>query len=188
MLMDEFPSPSFPDPATIDRWTIQPVLMALGFVTLLALLCGIPGLLSFVLIPLSILGFVIAGIVILAAALTLAIKKRPRKSASVLFSLIMPVLLWAQILWVANCIHLGLTVWFGAGQLGPPTSLHGVEAYDWSVGLVGTQSTFLIHDETGKIALPAGQKAHPSNADYDIAQECAGRVQHLLAHYYICTI
>jgi hypothetical protein len=104
--------------------------------------------------------------------------------------LIMPVLLWSPINWVADCVHLGLTVGFGAGQIGSSSKPdgRGFAAYDWSVGLAGGPSTFLIHDETGQIALPIAQHVQPSIPENGLEEECAGKVRHLLGHYYVCTL
>jgi hypothetical protein len=57
--------------------------------------------------------------------------------------------------------------------------------YDWSVGFAG-QNTFLIHDRTDEIALPLALHKHPLSDENGFADICAGKVQHLLGHYYIC--
>ena len=57
--------------------------------------------------------------------------------------------------WVASMAHLGLTVGFGAGTNGVEARSDGdFAAYDWSVGLAGGPSTFLIHDVTDEISSP----------------------------------
>jgi hypothetical protein len=140
-------------------------------------------------IPISVLGCAIASIVLLVMALISAIKKRPRLAASVFLALITPVLLWWPINWVADCVHLGITIGFGSGQLGAPSRSEGsgFAVYDWSVGLVGGPNRFLIHDETDQIALPMVQHTHPSISENGFGEECAAKVDHLLGHYYICS-
>jgi hypothetical protein len=148
----------------MDRWSFRPGLVSLGTVTLLELICQLPGLLSFVLIPVSLVGYAIGSITILVAGSISLLKRRPRKAASLSGALIFPVLLWFPINWAADCVHLGLTAGFGVGQLGVPSKSDGSEfmAYDWSVGLVGGPNTFLIHDVTDDIALPMAQHTHTS--------------------------
>ena len=174
----------------MDRWIFWPALVSLGIVFTLTLVCGLPGLVSFVMIPISLLGYLITSIVLLTAAVFFAAEKRPRRAASLLLVLIMPVLLWSPINWVADCVHLGLTVGFGAGQLGSSSKPDGrsFAVYDWSVGLAGGPNTFLIHDETDQIGLPMAQHTDPSNSENGWGEGCAGKVRHLLGHYYVCTL
>jgi hypothetical protein len=144
---------------------------------------------SFLMIPISLLGYAVTSVVLLIAAGIFAAKKHPRRAASLLLVLIMPVLLWSPINWAADCVHLGLTVGFGAGQLGSSSKPDGsdFEVFDWSVGLVGGPNTFLIHDKTDRIALPMTQDTQPSVSKDGFGEECAGKMRHLLGHYYVCT-
>jgi len=173
----------------MDRWIFWSAFASLGIAFALTLACKLPGLVSFLMIPISLLAFVVACIVLLIAAGILGAKKRPRKAASLLLALIIPVLLWSPINWVADCAHLGLTVWFGAGQLGSSSKLDGsdFEVFDWSVGLARGPNTFLIHDKTDQIALPMAQHTQPSESEHGFGEDCAGRVRHLLGQYYVCT-
>jgi len=168
----------------IDRWLFWPLLVSLGGVTILRLVCELPGIVSFVLIPLSFLLYAVTTVVVFAVSVIYAAKKRPRKAISVALAVVIPALLWLPIIWVAECVHLGLTV--GVEQLGhskPDES--GFAAYDWSVGFAG-QNTFLIYDRTDQIALPMAQHKNPSDDEEGWGEECAGKVRHLLGHYYIC--
>jgi hypothetical protein len=171
----------------MDRWIFWPAFASLGIVFTLTLLCELPGRVSFVMIPISLLVYAVTSIVLITAAVIYAAKKRPRRAASFLFVLLTPVFLWSPINWVADCVHLGLTVGFGAGQLGSSSKPDGraFATYDWSVGLAGGPNTVLIHDETGQIALPMA--AHPSIPDNEFGELCVGKVRHLLGHYYVCT-
>jgi hypothetical protein len=173
----------------MDRWIFWPALASVSIVFTLTLVCGLPGPVSFLMIPISLLGYGITSIVLLTKVGIFAAKRRPRRAASLLLVLIMPVLLWSPIHWVADCVHLGLTVGFGTGQLGSSSKPdgRGFAAYDWSVGLAGGPNTFLIHDETGQIALPIAQHVQPSIPENGFEEECAGKVRHLLGHYYVCT-
>jgi hypothetical protein len=173
----------------MDRWIFWPAFASLGIVSILTLVCKLPGPVSFLMIPISLLGYAITSIVLLTAAGIYAAKKRPRRAASFLLVLITPVFLWSPINWVDDCVHLGLTVGFGVGQLGSSSKPDGkgFAAYDWSVGFAGGPNTYLIHDETGQIALPMAQRAQPSIPQNGFGEECAGKVRHLLDHYYVCT-
>lgn len=171
-----------------DRFLYWPAVTSLIAVTLMVLACGIPGPLSFLMIVavLSLASF--AAIAILTVFCLLAIRKYFRTSASVLFALIVPVLLLPQINWVADCIHLGASVWFGAWSLGNCTlNGRGNPAYDWSVGFAGGPGRFVVHDVTDKVGLPVRHPIDPEHAN-GFEEACAGRSRHLLGHYYICTL
>ena len=172
-----------------DRWSLKPAFASLMMVAVLGLLCRLPGSFSFVLIPLTVLGYGIAALVILTIAVYCLTKKSPRRGASIFFILILPVLLWRPLSWADDVAHLGLTVKFGIGQLG--SSLEASDAslvvYDWSVGLAGS-NTFLIHDVTDEIALPMAQHTRAPSSEGGFEEECAGKVQRLIKHYYVCNI
>lgn len=174
----------------VDRWSFKPGATALLTVAALALICQLPGTISFIMIPLTLLGCAISSIAVLATTSFLVIKRRPRRGASIFLVLLLPVLLWRPIAWSTELIHLGLTVGLGAGQIG--VSSHSKDnafaAYDWSVGFAGGPSTILIHDVTDEIALPMDQHTKPMSLEDGFGEECAGRVQHLVSHYYVCTI
>jgi hypothetical protein len=172
-----------------DGWSLKPALMSLTTVAVLTLLCQLPGSVSFILIPLSVLGYGMAAVVILAIAAYCVIKKRPRRAGSVLLVLLLPVLLWRPTRWAADFVHLGLTAGFGAGQLGVSSTSNddSFVVYDWSVGLAGP-NTFLIYDVTDEIALPMAQHTHSPNSENGWGEECAGKVRRLINHYYVCTI
>lgn len=69
---------------------------------------------SFLLIPLSRVGYLAAALARVAASVGFAARKLPRKAASALIALATPILLWVPINWAADCVHLGLTAEFGA--------------------------------------------------------------------------
>jgi hypothetical protein len=173
-----------------DGWSLKPAILSLTMVAVLTILWQLPGSVSFVLIPLSVLGYAVAAIVILAIAAYCVIRKRPRRGGSVLLILILPVLLWRPINWAADFVHLGLTAGFGAGQLGSSSRSNddSFVVYDWSVGLAGGPSTFLIHDVSDEIALPMAQHTQPPSSENGFGEECAGKVRRLIDHYYVCTI
>ena len=172
-----------------DRWSLKPAFVSLVMVAALGLVCRLPGSVSFLLIPLTALGYAIAALLILAVALYCVVKKRPRRGASVLFILILPVFLWLPLNWADDVAHLALTVNFGIGQLGTSSRSNGGSfvAYDWSVGLAGA-NTFLIHDVTDEIVLPMAQHTRPPSSEDSLEEECAGKVQRLIKHYYVCNI
>jgi hypothetical protein len=175
----------------MDRWSLGPALVSLITVATLTFLCELPGMVSFLLIPISLLGYAVGSIAVVGTALFLVFKKRPRRAASVLLVLLIPLLLWAPINRIAELAHLGLTAGFGAGQLGGrqrPNGSSDFAVYDWSVGLAGGPNTFLIHDVTDEITLPMAQHTRPSSSENGWGEDCAGKVRRLMAHYYVCTI
>ena len=171
-----------------DRWSLKLAVVSLVIVAALNLFCQLPGSISFLLIPLAVLGYVIAAFVISGIVVYCVIKKRPRRGASVLLALILPVLLWHPMKWADNVVHLGLTVGLGAGQLSSSSKSNdnSFVAYDWSVGLAGA-NTFLIHDVTDEIVLPMPQHTLPPSSENGFGEECAGNVQRVIKHYYLCS-
>ena len=162
-------------------------------VAALTLVCRLPGTFSFLMIRMiSLLGYAIGTILILATLATtvfLAITRRPKRCASFFLVLLLPLLLWRPIDWVVDLAHLGLTAGFGVGHLGGGVPSKGSDfaVYDWSVGLAGGPNTFLIHDATDEIALPMDQHTHPTSSENGFGENCAGKVRHLIGHYYVCT-
>jgi hypothetical protein len=180
-------APSSPKPE--DRWLWWPGTTALVGVFWLIFLCGLPGSLSFVLIPLVILGTPLAGLSLLISAGVLAANKRFRKAASILLAILFPIFLARPISWTADCLHLALTAGFGLGQLGSTSAKRDGQfaVYDWSVGLAGGPNTFLIRDMTDEIALPVEWRKYPAESEDSIQKICAGSARHLVGHYYVCT-
>jgi hypothetical protein len=172
-----------------DRWLFWPAVAVLVSAFFLLFLCGLPGLLSFILIPLVVLGSPVVAVALLVSAGVLAAKKRFRNAASVVLAILLPILLIKPIYWTTDCLHLGLTAGFGLGQLGSTSTQRDRQfaVYDWSVGLAGGPNTFLIHDMTDEIALPIEQHKYPIAAENGFGEDCAGKVKHLLGHYYVCT-
>lgn len=171
-----------------DRWSLWPGLASLVTVAALTLVCRLPGTVSFIMIPISLLSYGIGAVVIAATTVFLVLRKRPKRGASILLVLLIPVLLWWPTSWGVDMVHLGLTVGFGVGQLGGPSKSSGSDfaAYDWSVGLAGS-NTFIIHDVTDDIALPMAQHTHSSRSENGFEEECACKVRSLIGHYYVCT-
>jgi len=105
-----------------------------------------------------------------------------------LIAALLPAVLITPIGWGAVYAHLALTVWFGAGQIESNAKPDGsaFQTFDWSIGLVSSGATFLIYDVTDEIALPLKLHTHPIASENGFGEECAGRVRHLLGHYYVC--
>jgi hypothetical protein len=150
--------------------------------------CTLPGPVSFLLVPLTAYGAQPVGAGLLIVAFAVAVTRRLRMAVSIVVAVVLPALLWKPILWTADCLHLALTVWTGAGQLGRPPDPDGpFVAYDWSVGFAGVTYTFLLYDATDAIAFPPAPGKQPVASEREIYNDCAGRVTHLLGHYYVCT-
>ena len=175
-------------PPKADHWAIWPAIAALAIALGLAVLCGLPGIVSFVLVPMTVLGAPFVGAGLLAAAFVVGVRRRPRRAVSVLAAVILPACLWTTILRTADYVHLALTVWTGAGQLGGQARPDGspFATYDWSVGFAGGPNRFLIYDVTDEIAIPPKLHKQALAVEQGFGEDCAGRVRHLLAHYYVC--
>jgi hypothetical protein len=173
----------------VDHWATLPAFATLVIALVVAVFCSLPGMLSFVLIPLTVLGAPLVGAGLVVAAAVIAVRRRPRMAISILIAVLLPPLLWKPITWTADVIHLGLTVWTDAGQLGRSSKPDGspFAAYDWSVGLAGGPNTFLVYDVTDEIALPPKLHKQPIASEQGFGEDCAGKVTHLLRHYYVCT-
>jgi hypothetical protein len=173
----------------VDQWSALPAFATLAIALVVAVFCSLPGMLSFVLIPLTVLGAPLVGAGLVIAAAIIAVRRRPRMAISILIAVLLPPLLWKPITWTADVIHLGLTVSTGAGQLGRSSKPDGspFAAYDWSVGLAGGPNTFLIYDVTDEISLPPKLQRQPIPSEQGFGEICAGKVTHLLGHYYVCT-
>jgi hypothetical protein len=172
-----------------DGWAAWPAFTTLAIALIVVILCGLPGVVSFVLIPMTALGAPLVGAGLTVIALVVALRRRPRMAVSILIAVLLPALLWKPITWAADYVHLALTVWTGAGQIGRSSRPDGspFAVYDWSVGLAGGQNTFLIYDVTDEIALPLKLHKRPIASEQGFGEDCAGRVTHLRGHYYVCT-
>lgn len=172
-----------------DRWSFKPAFVCLIAVAVLQLVCQIPGWVSSLLIPLSALVYLVLLIAMICGAAYCFIKQRVRRGASLFLVVLLPMLMWWPVNWVADVIHIGLTRRLGLGQLGSASkSSDGKFAiYDWKVGLSISPSTFLVHDDTDEIALPMAQHTKPPSTELGFAEECAGKVHHVIGHDYICT-
>jgi hypothetical protein len=142
---------------------------------------GLPGIVGFFLGPLGALGALLVGAGLIIMALVVAVRRRPRMATSLLSAALLPLLLWKPIDWTAYTMHLGLAVWTGAVQPNGP-----FVGCDWSVGLAGGPATFLIYDVTDEIALPPELHKQPIAFEQGVGEICAGKVIHLLGHYYVC--
>jgi hypothetical protein len=158
-------------------WRWWPLASTIGAWFLFAFLDGVPGSLSFILIPISILGLLISTAALTISICVLLALRRLRRATSFALALVMPFIFKAPINWAADCLHLFLTVKFGFGVLSPegakgealidfiPIPAMNNEpfsAFDWSVGLAGGINTFLIRDLTGEVTLPIIQHKHPN--------------------------
>jgi hypothetical protein len=183
------PGGSQPPLQVPDRWFSWPPVAIVVGVFGLALLSGLPGVVSFFLIPLMVLGWPVAVVALAIAAGLLFVRGRPRKAASLLAAALLVIVYWKPICWTADCVHAALTTQFGLGQLGSPLAPGGdsFAAYDWSVGLAGGPNTFLLRDPTDEIALPLPKHKHPVASENGFGEQCAGRVSRLFGHYYRCT-
>ena len=173
----------------LDRWLLWPTLVSLAAVTAVVFFVDLPGIMSFLVIPVVFLVFPVATIVIAVCAAKYLLKRLPRKAVSLVLAVLLPLVFLRPIGWVAECFHLGLTTWFGLGQLGPAPKPRedGFEVFDWSTGLAGGASTFLIRDPTDGIALSENRLSRADDPS-GFFQSCAGKARYLLDHYYVCVV
>jgi hypothetical protein len=186
MLTDALPNS--PTASPTDRWMISPIIAALAGFAIFVFVVTLPGPIGFSLYFYSLFLLPAFGLLMLIGAILFCAKKNFRRAASLLLAIIAPLVLRVPIAWAANYVHLGLTVWFGFGVLGPipQPDAHGFAVYDWSYGLVSNGNTFLIRDDTGRISLPMDRQVNGLNSQNGWFEQCAGKVDHLLGHYYLC--
>ena len=171
----------------LDRLLLGPTLVSLAAVTAVAFLSGLPGIASFLVISVVFVVLPAAAIVIAVLVVKFVLKRFPKKAFSLALALILPIILLRPIGWAAECIHLGLTSIFDLGYLGPEAQSRadGFEVFDWSTGLAGGASTFLIRDPTDRVNM-SGISASDDPSGF--LQSCAGRSRRLLSHYYVCVV
>ncbi|NHZ42924.1 hypothetical protein [Massilia aquatica] len=95
-----------------------------------------------------------------------------------------PQLLQATVGRASNVVHLmseGQS--FDKKLLTHPPGKRPVLAYDWST--IGTNTTYVIYDASGRIAEPQDSAAWTSS-DLSLFSECAGRVVPIMGHFYRC--
>lgn len=173
--------------AGTDEWRFRPIAIILIALFAVALICGIPGLIGFILWPIALIGFPVIALILLGTSIWSAWKRRFRSALSYLAAIAIPIALWWPIIWSTQVIHVGLSAYLGFGQLGTYKTVDGrFAAYDWSVGLVTNPSTFLLYDETDEIALPLAQHKMLKKSQSDFVEECSGGSRRLIGHYYIC--
>lgn len=179
-------SPSIFDRA--DRWMWWPVVVTIVGAICLVLICGLPGTVSFILIPLVVLGWPIMAILLLIPAGLFAKRGKWLRSFSIAVAVFLPILLWKPIFWIADCAHVAISVELGGGQLGSntPADRKSFQTFDWSVGLAGS-NTFMIYDATDEIALPITRHRLPISTEFGFGESCAGNVDHIFGHYYKCS-
>ncbi len=171
----------------VDRWAWWPTSCTVAMAALFVFVGGLPGPLNLLLTLLAIMACPAVGLLLIGAACALGWQRRPRGAISALLALAAPVLLLVPMLLVQPYVHLGLTLGFGIGYIGPaPLEGRRVAIYDWSTGMVGGPNTFLIHDPTDVIASSRTNTGVLAWRNDDLLRECAGGSDHLVGHYYVC--
>jgi len=171
-----------------DRWRWWPTACTVAMVALFVVIDELPGPLNLLALLLTVIACPAATLLLFGSACMLAWQRQLRRAASALLALAAPVLLVIPMALMGRYVHLGLTLAFGIGILGPkPLERQPITIYDWTTGIVGGPNTFLIHDTTDELTLPATKGAPPAWRDNDFFRECVGHVEHLIGHYYICT-
>ena len=174
-----------------------------GACFLFAFLDGVPGLLSFILIPISLISLLLAAAALIVAACVFVARRRLHKATSFALALLAPIMFRTPIRRAADCLHLALMLEFGFGVLNseqvrsgalidfiPLHAMNGkfFAAFDWSAGLAGGPSTFLIRDPTDEVVRPVSQHRHPNLDKTGFEEACSGKSEHLFGHYYTCAV
>ena len=147
----------------------------------------LPGPLNLLLTLLEVMACPAVALLLIGTACVLGWQRRPRGAISALLALAAPVLLLVPMRLMQPYVHLGLTLGFGIGYIGPaPLKGEPVAIHDWTTGMVGGPNTFLIHDPTDAIASSRTSTGFPAWRNDDLLRECAGRSDHLIGHYYVC--
>lgn len=83
----------------------------------LAFLDGVPGLLSFILIPISLMSLLLTAAISIVVMCVLVARRRLRKATSLALALLLPFMFSTPINRAADCLHLALMLKFGFGVL-----------------------------------------------------------------------
>lgn len=173
---------------TADRFYIWPSVATAVLVFLFVIIVQMSPSLGFMLVICWVLITPFAGVALVGFCILLAVRKRWKKSLS--FAAI-PVIAWAlhqPVLFCCDYVHLLLLepVYQEAiAASGKPPGAR-FAAFDWSVGFAGGPNTFLIYDETDAISRPFNDQPGIATQEDGFGPDCAGKVRHLLAHYYVC--
>ncbi len=173
--------------AKFDRWMWWPTACTVAMTAMFVFVGDLPGPLNIVLVVWALVAGPAVALLLIWLTCVLALRRRQRRAASTLLAVAVPALLLVPMELVADYVHLGLMLTFGIGIIGPmPPAGLPVAVYDWSTGFAGTNNTFLIHDITDAIAQPLTNGVPQAWRGNGWFGECAGKVQHLIGHYYIC--
>jgi hypothetical protein len=176
--------------ASPDRFLVWPSAVAVLFVGLIAGAVETPGPEAFGII-LSLASVTPSIVIGLLVALVYFLWKRRWRAAltSVLAPTLCVALAFPRARSPAHYVHFLVTRHTYYAQITslPGTPGHRFGSFDWSTGFAGGPSTFLIFDESDEIALPIQKHAAALSVELGFAESCAGRVQHLQGHYYVCS-
>ena len=151
---------------------------ALAYVTLLRTICAIPWAYDLYLSLLVALGVVGEALVILVIAGRFVFSRKPRLAVSLAAAVVAPIVLWTQIVWVSDCLHLA-----GSIALSPSRpDAKGFRTFDWSAGLAGDPDVLMIHD-----ARPSAAQLEPSVANH-VDGECGGSATRLIGRNFFCIV
>ena len=171
-----------------DRFTFSPLLLAISTLFLFGWLSSYPALVMLVLVwGLALAAPVLIAVVALLPILVTSIRrKRWRRLASwMMLPIVFAVMIAAPNLVlgffgrIGDYLHLlANKSSYEAEVAALPPESH-LRVFDWG-GWAGI-NTFLIYDGTDQIVLPAGYRESGNLFD-----QCAGRVVHIMGHYYRC--
>lgn len=173
-----------------DRWLVWPAIVAPLATVFLLFLCQMPNSVGFVLI--LVLGFgwpLVLGLVF-SISVVMLVMRRFRLGTSIVLAPLSVIILWVPLVQAATYLHLGLTI-LATAELsrayGKSSNVQQLTVYDWSTGLAGGPATLLIRDPSDEIASPLVKHQVSALPGAEIEEECAGKVRHLVGHYYLCT-
>ena len=175
-----------------DRWAWRPTACTVAVAAFFVFVGALPGPLNLPLMLLAVATVPAATLLLVGSTCVFAWRGRPCLAGSTLSALVAPVLLLIPMVLAQPYVHLALMLAFGIGYIGPaPIEGRPVAVYDWSTGMVGGPNTFLIRDATDAVAssqASGGPSTWPRALETsDLLKDCAGRVEHLVQHYYVCS-
>ena len=173
-----------------DRWLLWPAIVTLLATIFLLFVCQMPGLIGFVLALVLGLGWPFALGLVLLVAVVMLVMHRVRLAASLVLAPLCVTISWTLLVQAATYLHLGITVLVSmepSRASGKTSNVQQLTVYDWSTGLAGGPTTLLIRDVSDEIASPLVKHRTWASQGVGTEEECAGKVRHLVDHYYLCT-
>jgi len=171
-----------------DRPLLWPVIAVVGAAWLYLLICQWAGELGFILTLAMIFLGPFAALAFAFIPLVCALRRRWWLAGSWLLGPAIVFALWRPMIASGDYAHLLIMLPFYNAKIAAAPIDHGraLMVDDWSIGLAGSPSTFLIYDDSDRIARPLRQQSPPLTHLGGFETDCSGHVRPLRLHYYLC--